>query len=115
MVCHAPSSSSSSPYSVAEAAGGGHGAGAAASLFAVDQRVELGGTAGGSPGQRHVTVGHSGEMAGDGGVFQPSAQQDTVPLELLGEDGVQEGVGARVERQHEDRQHLQGIARQACM
>ena len=84
--------SSSSSYSGAEAAGGGHGARAAASLLAVDQRVELGGTAGGPPGQGHVAVGHAGEVAGDRGVFQTSAQQDAVPLELLGEDGVQEGV-----------------------
>ena len=101
MVGHAPAPSS--PSTVAESAGGGHGARAAAPLLAVHQRVELGWPARGAPGQGHVAVGDAGEVAGNGGVFQAATQQHTVPLELLGEDGVQEGVGAGVERQHEDR------------
>ena len=45
-------------------------------------------------------------MSRYGGVFQSATQEDTVPLELFGKDGVQEGVGAAVQREDEDGQNL---------
>ena len=82
----------------------------AGALLPVNEGVQLGGAAGGAPGEGHVAVGHAGEVARDGRVLQAPAQQHAVALELLGEDGVEERVGAGVERQHEDGQHLgQGV------
>lgn len=48
----------------------------------------------------------SPDPSGHPGLLDPLADEHAVLLELLGEDGVQEGVGAAVEGQHEDGEHF---------
>ena len=71
--------------------------------------VEAVGVGGGLAVAEVAAVAAPPDAPGHAALLYRLADHHAVLLELLGQDGVQEGVAAAVERQHKHREHLGGL------